>query len=235
MDNTTIDNTTKLGTKYYDDLGREHLVTVFDFTLPDNCTFTQPPHDKEGFGVKLINNEWQYVPDYRGKIAYQKDSKVQQEITELGDLDSALTLLPPPSQYHHWDNNAWILSADNALKLKSEQQQTVWELIKNERYRRTHSGVYLKTIDKWFHTDEPSRIQYLTIHQLPALPANLQWKTMNNSFVTMTPSLLNELIVAMVLHEQADFANAEKHRVAMLSADNPQDYDFSTGWSEIYE
>ena len=35
--------------------------------------------------------------------------------------------------------------------------------------------------------------------------------------------------------EQADFANAEKHRLAMLQAQNPLEYDYSKGWTAIYE
>lgn len=35
--------------------------------------------------------------------------------------------------------------------------------------------------------------------------------------------------------EQADFANAEKHRLAMLKVDNPLEYDYSQGWSATYD
>ena len=39
----------------------------------------------------------------------------------------------------------------------------------------------------------------------------------------------------LLLDEQADFANAERHRAAMLQADNPLDYDYSSGWTAIFQ
>ena len=57
---------------------------------------------------------------------------------------------------------------------------------------------------------------------------------MDNSFVTMSKPLLDELALKLLTDEQADFANAERHRAAMLAAANPLDYDYSTGWTATY-
>ena len=48
----------------------------------------------------------------------------------------------------------------------------------------------------------------------------------------MTQDLLDELSLKMIADEQADFANAERHRAAMLQAENPLDYDYSDGWTQ---
>lgn len=143
--------------------------------------------------------------------------------TSLGELkyvDGKITYTPP--------------QIDHAA-LKKAQQSQAWELIKQKRYDNVHSGCYIKSVDKWFHSDEPSRIQYLTLNTLPKLPPDLNWKTMNNTFVTMTDELLNELTMTLLQKEQQDFANAERHRLAMLESDNPLEYDFSDGWSATYE
>ncbi|MFQ1016090.1 DUF4376 domain-containing protein [Avibacterium paragallinarum] len=113
------------------------------------------------------------------------------------------------------------------------QQAEVWKKIKEERYRRTHSGVYVESVNKWFHTDEASRQQYTFMRTLPSFPET-QWKTMDNSFVLMNEALLDQLALTLMQQEQANFDNAEKHRLAMLAVDNPLDYDYSTGWQEIY-
>lgn len=131
-----------------------------------------------------------------------------------------------------------IISVSNQIsadEIKQINQELVWSSIKDTRSHHTHSGVYIASVDKWFHTDESSRIQYLTLSTLPNLPSDLNWKTMNNTFVTMTDELLNELTMTLLQKEQADFANAERHRLAMLESDNPLEYDFSDGWSAIYE
>ena len=55
---------------------------------------------------------------------------------------------------------------------------------------------------------------------------------MDNSFVEMTQALLDELSLKMIAAEQADFQNAERHHAAMLKADKPLNYDYSTGWTQ---
>ncbi|STY82489.1 Uncharacterised protein [Moraxella veridica] len=60
------------------------------------------------------------------------------------------------------------------------------------------------------------------------------WKTMDNEFVPMTKDLLNEIAMTMLAEEQSDFANAERHRLAMMQVDDPLDYDYSTGWSRTH-
>ncbi|OBX04202.1 hypothetical protein QV08_12440 [Gallibacterium salpingitidis] len=140
-----------------------------------------------------------------------------------------------PSQIHDWDGSAWVINEEKKAELLKNQQSATWEHIKAERTRRTEGGVYVKSVDKWFHTDQPSRIQYLSIQQMPTLPESFAWKTMDNTFVNMTKALIDELILSLRIKEQADFANAERHKAAMLESDNPADYDYSAGWSDIYD
>lgn len=121
-----------------------------------------------------------------------------------------------------------------AVQSLESQQAQVWEAIKQKHHSNTRSGVYIKSVGKWFHNDNPSRTQYLALQVLPSLPPDLLWKTMDNEFVPMTKDLLNEIAMTMLAEEQADFANAEKHRLAMLQVDNPLEYDYRTGWSQTH-
>lgn len=136
---------------------------------------------------------------------------------------------PKPSAYHIWQDG-WVLGVD-----KAELQAQAWERIKQKRHNNTRGGVFIKSVGKWFHNDDSSRTQYLALQVLPSLPDNLMWKTMDNEFVPMTKALLNEIAMTMLVEEQADFANAERHRLAMLQADDPFNYDYSTGWSKTHE
>ena len=95
--------------------------------------------------------------------------------------------------------------------------------------------MYVKSVDKWFHTDDNSRTQYLALAVMPKLPEKLAWKTMDNSFVNMTKVLLEELMTQMLVDEQADFANAERHKAAMEKADKPLEYDYSDGWTANFD
>ena len=122
--------------------------------------------------------------------------------------------------------------ADQLRKPKLSKDQ-VWELIKAERCRRKAGGV--KVGVKWFHSDDGSRIQQIGLVMMGAsIPANLQWKTMDGSFITMTQALASQVFQAVAASDQAIFTVAEQHRVAMEASADPASYDYSTGWPKIY-
>ena len=209
------------------------------YLLPAGCVDTQPPETRAGFAARRLPEraEWQYLPDHRGKTAYRTADGAAVQIEQVGELPAELTLLPRENEYQTWDAKAkaWILPPDVAARLKAEQQDEVWERIKAKRYDNLRHGVFVKSVGKWFQTDDASRTQYLALAVMPRLPEKLAWKTMDNSFVNMTKALLGELMEQMLIDEQADFANAEKHKAAMLQAENPLEYDYSDGWTASYE
>ena len=141
----------------------------------------------------------------------------------------------PPCPSSTWDGEQWHLDPECAARLKAEQQDEMWNRIKAKRADNLRHGVYVKSVDKWFHTDDNSRTQYIALAVMPRLPEKLPWKTMDNSFINMTKVLLEELMAQMLVDEQADFANAEKHRAAMLKAEKPLEYDYSGGWTANFE
>ena len=48
-------------------------------------------------------------------------------------------------------------------------------------------------------------------------------------------ALVIAIIAGLLFQGQADFANAERHKAAMLKAENPLEYDYSDGWTANYE
>ena len=146
-----------------------------------------------------------------------------------------LSITPPrPSALHTWDGKAWVLDKAAAQARKAAQQEEVWTRIKKKRHDNLRGGVYVKSIGKWLHSDDESRAQYTFMRTMSQLPEKMMWKTMDNTFVPMTKALLDELSLQLLADEQADFANAERHRAAMLKADNTLDYDYSGGWTANY-
>ena len=115
----------------------------------------------------------------------------------------------------------------------AELQAAAWANIKAERDRRKAVGVKVGT--KWFHSDDGSRIQQMGLVMMGAsIPANLQWKTMDDTFITMTQTLASQVFQAVAASDQAIFTAAETHRVAMEASADPASYDYSGGWSKIY-
>lgn len=127
------------------------------------------------------------------------------------------------------------LTIEETLPTKSllTRQSERWELIKQKRTSIQDGGVLVGT--KWYHSDSDSRIQQLGLVMMGAsIPANLQWKTMDGSFVLMTQTLAGQIFNAVATHDALAFANAETHRAAMLLSITPETYDFSAGWPVVY-
>lgn len=206
-------------------------------TISANSYIDKPLAPKEGFAIKRNDNGWTYVENHLNEVVYSTIDKSEIKISALGPYPDNTTTQKPEHELSEWDNDGkkWIISEDNYKRIKAEQQAQIWELIKQKRHDNLRGGCFVESVGKWFHTNDESRQQYIFMRTLDQLPHNIQWKTMDNSFVHLTKTLLDELSMQMLLDEQADFANAERHKALMEQADNPLDYDFSTGWTEIYQ
>ena len=121
-----------------------------------------------------------------------------------------------------------------ALNPLPPSAEKMWERIKAERNRRIESGGY-QVDGKWFHSDSQSRSQQLALVFLGTkIQTDLQWKTMDGSFVTMSPSLAQKIVEAAALSDQAIFARAEAHRAEMEVHSEPASYDYFCGWPTIF-
>jgi hypothetical protein len=113
---------------------------------------------------------------------------------------------------------------------KSDEQIAAvrWTKIKQKRDELTDNGGCF-VADKWFHTDTKSKQQQMALTMLGAsIPANLQWKTMDGSFITMTQTLAGQLFGAQITREQTIFAHAEALKADMNA-------DINAGWPARYE
>lgn len=154
------------------------------------------------------------------------------------DQNNAVHFLDSSEFEHLLSEGCMRISDDEAANLNKptldQARNHKWEVIKAERDRRTDQGGY-KVGTKWFHSDQKSRAQQLGLVLLGAsIPANLQWKIMDGTFVTMTQQLAGQVLAAAAASDQAIFAAAEAHRQAMEASADPAAYDFSTGWPKVF-
>ena len=120
----------------------------------------------------------------------------------------------------------------DVAKLEMDREK-VWRKIQEIRDTRKAGGV--RVGDNWFHSDDTSRIQQLGLVMFGAnLPTNIQWKTMANNYVIMTPTLAQQIFMSVAINDQKVFAQAEVHRLNMLAAPDPYAHDYSTGWQPIF-
>ena len=216
-----------------------------NWLIPAGCVESAPPQTGKNQTAQwqADSQTWRIIPDYRGQTVWrtdtwQHDGIAADTVTEPGELPAGLTIEPPPSSLHTWDGKAWVLDAETAAALKQAQQEEVWTRIKAKREMQRYGGAYIPSLKKWMQTDEPSRTQYLQLQLLEAkglFKQPVRWKTMDNSFIGLDAAAVTAIALQIMDNEQADFANAERHRAAMLKADNPLDYDYSDGWTEIYQ
>lgn len=123
----------------------------------------------------------------------------------------------------------------------------VWENIKAKRDSISQGGVLVGAY--WYHTDNNSRIRYLALLKMMnsqlssgqsitnTLKFNgqiIKWKTMTGVFVDMTGKLAIDISDAVTSLDFNSFNIAENHRNNMELSDDPENYDFSTGWPTIY-
>ena len=112
-------------------------------------------------------------------------------------------------------------------------QNAKWKEIQAYRDVRKTMGTLVGA--KWYNSDDFSRIQQLGLVMMGAnMPANIMWKTMDSSFILMTPQLAQQIFFAVASQDMANFAVAEYHRAIMMTVANPDIYDFSTGWPKVY-
>ncbi|HHT7758141.1 DUF4376 domain-containing protein [Pasteurella multocida] len=169
---------------------------------------------------------------------------IEFEIEDSVDLESKQLILcqgeyilvdRQPSELHVWNCDQWVLDEEKQAQLLAIQQTEMWEKIKKKRYENGLGGVYIARVGKWFQTGEEEKTKYLGLDKVIDSLGEINWKCYDNSFIKMDRTLLNEIFLAMVVTENADHINAEKHRAEMLKSADPLNYDFSTGWSANYE
>lgn len=119
----------------------------------------------------------------------------------------------------------------------SELKNKKWESIKEYRSALTINGGY-KASGKWFHSDPFSRSQQLGLVMLGNnIPSGLLWKTMDGSFVEMTPALAQGVFQAATIQDAHLFAYAEGLNHALQSLTSPESisaFVITEGWPETY-
>lgn len=137
-----------------------------------------------------------------------------------------------PAQSNGAWRQTWIVRSASSQEL-AERTQAIISQIKSERDRRTLEGGY-PVEGKWYHSDTVSRTQQLGLVMMGAnLPAGIQWKTMDGSFVAMTPTLAQKLFSAATVQDTTTFSVAQQ-AIAQATA-NPGSFDMATiPWPAIY-
>lgn len=171
-----------------------------------------------------------FVPPDRYKFVFQTPRPSFDAVTETArETAPALTQLGTYEQ--RWE----VVPLDQAqadANLAAARERKVAQ-IKAERDRRCQQGGF-PAAGKWFHSDTFSRSQQLGLVLLGQnIPANLMWKTMDGSFVLMTPTLAQQIFASAAAQDAATFQRAEELQVFANTQPNPDGLQL-TGWPPIF-
>lgn len=173
------------------------------------------------------------------------------KITDGGVIRKADGALIPCNEGNRdWREYQEWLAAGNTpdpAQSANEAKATKWDAIKAKRDAVSGGGVKVGT--KWYHSDESSRAKYLGLVRIAdaAVAAggaasatlqyggqDIQWKTMDGTFIKMTVQRANDVFAAVSGLDFAAFAVAETHKTAMEASADPAAYDFSGGWPATF-
>lgn len=134
-----------------------------------------------------------------------------------------------------------LLAPFPALTLQ-QRRNDQWLRAKAYRDLRKTQGLKLAVNGKdyWFWTDDTNRGQYSILDSyavrkaLPPTAALANWKTMSGEFVSFTVELLHRVLDAGVDNEDNLFVIAEGHHAAIMASTNPDNYDYTQGYPQVY-
>ncbi|MGL9719681.1 tail fiber assembly protein [Symbiopectobacterium sp.] len=84
---------------------------------------------------------WEHVPDYRGKTAYNTETREASLITTLGELTEGFTLLEPATEFDAWDGEKWV--TDTQAQQAAQQELTSRLTVANARIQTLSDAVDL--------------------------------------------------------------------------------------------
>lgn len=111
-----------------------------------------------------------------------------------------------------------------------------WEKIKEIRTFKMNDGVLIQSIGKWFHTDPDSKqqIHVMVTANVIGMYKVTAWKTLDNTYVQLTPMLLLQVFGAMLENESRLFDIGKLHYESLYTSSDPVNYDPASQWPTTF-
>ena len=115
-------------TREYLNANMEYI--YFDVSVSAGA-YTDAPELPTKTGFAIVRSEdgskWEIVADYRGKTAYNTETRQPVEVDFIGDLPETLTLLEPKTEFDAWNGKKWVTDTEAqkaALIAQAEQEKS---------------------------------------------------------------------------------------------------------------
>ncbi|HGO5855299.1 TPA: DUF4376 domain-containing protein [Mannheimia haemolytica] len=151
----------------------------------------------------------------------------------------SLTPTARPSSYHSWNGKAWMISLEQQAVKKAEEIAMVRERINALRDSKSAGGVYVEQLGKWFDSDDKAQKKLLGLKatmDLIGTEMTVDWTCADNTdFEGFGKAHLTAVIAAILQAENHNHTVARQHKANLEQAENPLEYDYSSGWAKTYE
>lgn len=93
--------------------------------LPAGCTDIAPPLAPNGMAVVFNqkNNQWETTEDHRGKTVFDKETRQEYVISDLGPIPDSMTEKTPGSNFDRWNGRGW--EKDTEAEAAFSQKQMI--------------------------------------------------------------------------------------------------------------
>lgn len=201
--------------------------------------------------VYQCNDEWFYV----GETTADK-SPLEEDVWLIPAY--CVEIQPPPFDVSthrcKWTGSDWFVeeipvpppppppSRDEIIKQKTAQ-------IMLTRDKHNAGGVFafnhwwptvLTSIPQWNYLRDMARETKYDGGDMDAIMTDIDgnpfsWQTLDNGDVSVTANMVIGITDAGARNINKNSQNAKRHIANLNASENPEDYDFSDGWTEIYQ
>ena len=192
--------------------------------------------DSKSFLVEGIHQ----IPKTAIKVSekeYQLLTAGRNKGKEIVVMNGAPTLTSVrPSKFHQWNNKDWTITPEQQALRKAESIEKMRAKINAKRDEVDAGGVFIPQINKWIDSDEKAYQNILSVNASLDLLGDMSipWTWADNSNISINRETLVLIVGTLLQTKQANHANALAHKQAMMELDDPESYDFSTGWAKTY-
>ena len=96
------------------------------YLIPANATKLEAPTVKVNEVAVFDGEKWEIKADYRGQKVFNKQTQVEEEVAEIGEIAKNFTKVAPQNQYQIWseDQNGWVIDdskRDELIRLNRDK------------------------------------------------------------------------------------------------------------------
>ncbi|WP_440163380.1 DUF4376 domain-containing protein [Actinobacillus pleuropneumoniae] len=184
-------------------------------------------HVIPGDAIRVRDGEYQFLVDGRANGK------------EIVVINGSLSLTSKrPSPYHTYNGKEWVISDEQKLIKRTKEIAQMRNAINTSRNEKSAGGVYVEALGKWFDSDDKAQSKLLGLKatmDLVGSDITVSWTCADNTdFENFGKPQLTAVIAAILQAENHNHTVARQHKAALEQADNPLEYDYSSGWSKTY-